>query len=280
MTHAPDAEESVKRTATGHDDARRVTTLFGARPLRTGMSDGDDPEGFDREAQKRELREKYAKDAEDRERTSRMSELLLQGATMTNEHCDRCGNPLFRYEGREFCPTCQAEGEPDAAAANTGTADASADAADAAKTADASADAHGADDSGPSTGAPTTSVTNVADVDAESPESHAHDVRAEPAEPTNAAATLDTGSAASTDANTGTTDASTREADALAAGERAPDAGGDPNAPTADTPAARAALSRSVARLAERAAAADDPRSAREFAEAAREAAAALDTLR
>jgi uncharacterized Zn finger protein (UPF0148 family) len=36
-----------------------------------------------------------------------MSELLLKGATMTNAHCQECGDPIFRYDGQEFCATCQ-----------------------------------------------------------------------------------------------------------------------------------------------------------------------------
>ncbi|MFC7228284.1 hypothetical protein N0B31_12790 [Salinirubellus salinus] len=81
---------------------------------------------FDKEAEREKLREKFAKDEQKRERTSRMSELLLKGATMTNKHHD-CGSPIFRWEGEEFCPTCQGtpdgegvaqvEGEQDAAAA-------------------------------------------------------------------------------------------------------------------------------------------------------------------
>jgi UPF0148 protein len=73
------------------------------------MSDTDD--GFDEEAVREELREKYADDEQEREATARMSELLLQGATMTNQHCDRCGSPIFRYEGQSFCPECQAPGQ-------------------------------------------------------------------------------------------------------------------------------------------------------------------------
>ncbi|MFC6989860.1 Sjogren's syndrome/scleroderma autoantigen 1 family protein [Haloplanus sp. GCM10025708] len=77
--------------------------------------------GFDKEAERERLREKYEKDQEKREATQRMSELLLQGATMTNRHCDQCGDPIFRYEGQEFCPTCQTttggEGEESAAEA-------------------------------------------------------------------------------------------------------------------------------------------------------------------
>ncbi len=87
------------------------------------MSDtesGDD-DGFDREAEKQRLREKYEQDKEDRQATERMSELLLQGATMTNKHCDDCGNPIFRYDGQEFCSVCgDAGGEQSQAAAGDG----------------------------------------------------------------------------------------------------------------------------------------------------------------
>jgi uncharacterized Zn finger protein (UPF0148 family) len=64
---------------------------------------------FDREAEREKLREKYERDKEKREASERMSELLLQGATMTNRHCPECHSPVFRHEGTEFCPTCQKE---------------------------------------------------------------------------------------------------------------------------------------------------------------------------
>lgn len=62
---------------------------------------------FDEEAEREKLRKRFAEEDEERETTERMSELLLQGATMTNTHCDTCGDPLFRYDGQTFCPTCQ-----------------------------------------------------------------------------------------------------------------------------------------------------------------------------
>ena len=62
---------------------------------------------FDKEAEREKLREKYEQDQQEREATERMSDLLLKGATMTNAHCGTCGDPVFRYEGQEFCPTCQ-----------------------------------------------------------------------------------------------------------------------------------------------------------------------------
>ena len=62
--------------------------------------------GFDKEAEREKLREKFADDDQKREHTQRMSELLLKGATMTNRHCDDCGDPIFRQNGQEFCPSC------------------------------------------------------------------------------------------------------------------------------------------------------------------------------
>jgi uncharacterized Zn finger protein (UPF0148 family) len=60
---------------------------------------------FDKEAEREKLREKF--EDEGRAATEQMSELLLKGATMTNAHCTECGDPVFRYDGQEFCPTCQ-----------------------------------------------------------------------------------------------------------------------------------------------------------------------------
>lgn len=60
---------------------------------------------FDKEAEREKLRERFGEESQD-ETTERMSELLLRGATMTNTHCDTCGNPLFRKDGQEFCPEC------------------------------------------------------------------------------------------------------------------------------------------------------------------------------
>ncbi|MFB6127806.1 MAG: Sjogren's syndrome/scleroderma autoantigen 1 family protein [Halolamina sp.] len=64
-------------------------------------------EEFDKEAEREKLREKYERDQEKREATQQMSELLLKGATMTNSHCDRCGDPIFRMNGETFCPSCE-----------------------------------------------------------------------------------------------------------------------------------------------------------------------------
>ena len=62
---------------------------------------------FDREKEREKLREKYERDKQKREQSERLSELLLKGATMTDRHCETCGDPVFRWDGQEFCPTCQ-----------------------------------------------------------------------------------------------------------------------------------------------------------------------------
>jgi len=41
--------------------------------------------------------------------TEIMSRYLQRGATMLGEHCDDCGNPLFRVQGEETCVVCASE---------------------------------------------------------------------------------------------------------------------------------------------------------------------------
>lgn len=64
-------------------------------------------EDFDREAEREKLRKQLEREEETRAATQRMSDLLLKGATMTNKHCGECGDPIFRYQGQAFCPTCE-----------------------------------------------------------------------------------------------------------------------------------------------------------------------------
>jgi len=97
---------------------------------------------FDKEAERERLREKYEAEQDEREATQRMSELLLKGATMTNKHCGNCGDPVFRHDGTEFCPSCNVDGQ--GAAANADATDASAAGGDAGATV-ANADAAGAE---------------------------------------------------------------------------------------------------------------------------------------
>jgi UPF0148 protein len=215
------------------------------------MSDTDD--GFDEEAVREELREKYADDSEEREATARMSELLLQGATMTNQHCDRCGNPIFRYEGQAFCPQCQSPGQQGAQQASQQ------DAQQAESRSGQPADQQPADQQLPDQQTDRRSGEQPARRD------------------------VDRGTRA------GDEDA---PADARRAGERADPAPERASPPQprrqsdADLPATEQggesvdALESSIAALARRGASADDPRTAREYLEAAREAAEALAALR
>jgi len=224
------------------------------------MSDSDD--GFDEEAVREELREKYEDEREDREATARMSELLLQGATMTNDHCDRCGSPLFRQDGQTFCPNCQQAAQRARAEdvqQNPGQ-----------QAPNQQPQRQGAQD-------PTTRSEN-----AESP-TQPDDTRADDQQPPSAA-----GRTAGR-----RTPPSQQDGDRVPDGRRGPDATEAPartdpsnrdlpeHAPTASASGpAGDALESTIAALARRAASADDPRTAREYLEAAREAAEALAALR
>ncbi|UWG46387.1 putative Zn-finger containing protein [Halanaeroarchaeum sp. HSR-CO] len=196
---------------------------------------------FDKEAERRRLREKYERDREDRESTERMSELLLQGATMTNRHCDTCGSPIFRYQGQEFCPNCQmaaeANGEATSAAgqasepgsAGTGQENQAPGQVD---------DASGAD---VQTGAPE-----------QAPSDQPGDGRPE-----------------DTAAQTPPTDS--------ADPQQGPEAG--PSVDADSFEAIQASLTRTLARFAQRAAETEDPHRAREYLETARSAAETLRAL-
>lgn len=76
-------------------------------------------DGFDKEAEREKLRQRFEQEKEDRESTQVMSDLLLKGATMTNKHCNECGDPVFRQSGQEFCPSCHGNDGQEAAGANT-----------------------------------------------------------------------------------------------------------------------------------------------------------------
>lgn len=220
------------------------------------MSDSDD--GFDEEAVREELREKYEDEREDREATARMSELLLQGATMTNDHCDRCGSPLFRDEGQTFCPTCQHEAQRQQAAA--GQPD---DAQQApAETQQPARDQQAAGQQGGDQQPP-------ADAASGTPSR-----RAPPSQSGGSEPAPDTGRRGGRSGG--------RSRDAAPAREDDPSTRDLPeHAPTASaTGPAADALESTVAALARRAGSADDPRTAREYLEAAREAAEALAVLR
>ncbi|WP_148413877.1 Sjogren's syndrome/scleroderma autoantigen 1 family protein [Haloferax sp. KTX1] len=228
---------------------------------------------FDKEAERQRLREKYERDETKRRSTQRMSELLLKGATMTNKHCDNCGDPLFRYEDQVFCPTCQAGG---GAAAN---ADQDAErAAEAAVEADAGeggvdAEAETAP-SGAAEAAESADADASAGVTAEAPEAERPQVGARQSEPGRGTRVADearrdaagtNGRAASpTPARTASERGSERRASRDVAG---------------DVTDARESLVRTLTWAAERAESTDDPRRATEYLTAAREAAEAISAL-
>jgi len=200
--------------------------------------------GFDEAAERERLREKYERDQEKRASTQRMSELLLKGATMTNSHCDACGDPIFRYDGQEFCPTCQAAGEETAERDAEGDADAGAETTAAeAETTAAEADATRSD---------TTPAPEAADRDHPG---HSGVVDETP---------------------TITSDERIRDRGGESAAGR-PQPRSSPADGSLDD--ARASLSRTLLRYARAAEETDDPRRATEFLSAAREAAETLAAL-
>ncbi|MFB6267451.1 MAG: Sjogren's syndrome/scleroderma autoantigen 1 family protein [Halodesulfurarchaeum sp.] len=230
-------------------------------------------EDFDKEAERRRLREKYEADREDRQVTERMSELLLQGATMTNTHCDQCGTPIFRYQGQAFCPTCQAaRGNQAEQAGQAGEEPQEAQRAEEAQEAGGNqtrreaGDAQGARSNQTGQETPRAQETEGA----QEPEGVQEPGIQTPG----------------TEREVGADDSADRDAPDPSAGAASaqhpsPSAQSDPggSAPRS-LDAARASLIRTVTNLAREAEATDDPRRARELLGAAREAASALEALR
>ncbi|WP_128903742.1 Sjogren's syndrome/scleroderma autoantigen 1 family protein [Halorubrum amylolyticum] len=218
-------------------------------------------DGFDKEAEREKLREKFAEDEQEREHTQRMSELLLQGATMTNRHCDDCGDPIFRHDGQEFCPTCQATGSGEEAQA------------------DSPADTRG----------DSPADAQTADGDEIPPRGDARDASAPPARSSPANASRDPRDTGATSRNPRRPTAAEQSAvnpKAASSPANAEESGGDPTATPPTDPAgsgtvadARASLTRTLARFARAAEETDDPRRARDHLRAAREAAEALAAL-
>ncbi|SDL90080.1 Sjogren's syndrome/scleroderma autoantigen 1 (Autoantigen p27) [Halogranum gelatinilyticum] len=244
---------------------------------------------FDKEAEREKLREKFAKDEEKRQSTKRMSELLLKGATMTNSHCNRCGDPVFRFDGQEFCPSCQdatvAGGQiqlrnPEGRQQEQGPE--SAQAAEPAQTTQATqatqATGTGQSEHAQSAESPT---TEAATADATTTEAATADATA--TEATTADATTTEPAAGGTDDAARNTEADvepTQPPVPATESESAEPPTTQPNTGTADLDAARASLRRTVTRYAEEAEQTDDPRRARELLAAAHEAAETLAALR
>ncbi|QLG28473.1 hypothetical protein HUG10_13345 [Halorarum halophilum] len=223
--------------------------------------------GFDKEAEREKLREKFARDDEKRESTRRMSDLLLKGATMTNRHCDVCGDPLFRQNGQEFCVTCRAEGRDPQAQAHSEEADASS-----ADRRDRPAE--------PSSG---DSSTEAPAPDERTPTDRTTGDDALAGQPTDGSAGRSTDDAPATGQHVG----GHRRAPPSQAGS-SNDQRPAPSPPTTpkdtgqsgDVDRAREALVAALSRHAAAGADTDDPRVARDHLAAAREAAAALSALR
>jgi uncharacterized Zn finger protein (UPF0148 family) len=187
---------------------------------------------FDKEAEREKLREKYEQDREKREATEQMSELLLQGATMTNAHCSDCGDPVFRYDGQEFCPTCEK-------AVERGDTGEDGQGIEVTETSDTGVAFGGADSQQQDAQTPDETTPEAADVTDNQREQRVESAR---------------------------TDQSQRRQ------QPTPDADGG-------IPAARDALTETLVRFSQRAAASEDPRRATDNLEAAREAADALSAL-
>lgn len=208
---------------------------------------------FDEEAERERLREKYERDEERRKETQQMSELLLKGATMTNRHCNDCGSPIFRYNGQEFCPSCQrvtSEGDAGGQTATDGQAAASEQSVSGRQT---SANGQSTPAEQPTSGE--RPAPGEQPVPAEQPTPDGRDGASE--------RTVTGGGVkddVSTEPSTVSPAASSRSA-------------------SADDRGAREALLRALTRHARLAEETDDPRRAKDHLSAAREAAAALDEL-
>ena len=247
---------------------------------------------FDKEAEREKLREKYGEEDEKREATEQMSELLLKGATMTNAHCTDCGDPIFRYDGQEFCPTCQkpvAREESEGGEDNIEVADPSDDA-----TVQFGAEGDGAQEDANGDATPEASAdrtdTQTADQSADEPTPSAD----QPGQPETPTAQAQSGTPTAHDQlETPSTGAPTQrvpsadpERDTPAADQSGAVAGGSADDTArgddvaANLSAAESLLAKTVHRYAQRAAASDDPRRAREYLSAAREAAETLDAVR
>ncbi len=240
---------------------------------------------FDKEAERERLREQYERDKQERKAAEQMSELLLQGATMTNTHCSTCGDPIFRYDGQEFCATCERPVDRD-------PADQDETDETAVSVADPDEDTRVVfgEESGDDQRAQARSTGRDTPVEqTDTPTGSTETEHATPAEQTSEEQTP------TEPTRTQETDVPVEQAPAASAGagaETTPPAGAgqssvghsgaevSPSTDDSDLGAARASLTRTLATFSRRAAATEDPRRAREHLEAAREAAEALAALR
>ncbi|MEF8814718.1 MAG: Sjogren's syndrome/scleroderma autoantigen 1 family protein [Halovenus sp.] len=226
---------------------------------------------FDREAEREKLREKYENDQQARETTEKMSELLLQGATMTNAHCSQCNDPIFRYDGQEFCATCErpvdrGDGAPEAGDGGQEASDGDDSAREQIQVTSPDDDARVA------FGGRSDGEENGADAAADS----------DPIDPQPGTARQPEQSRSRRADSRGrdeAPDSRRRPGDEGSPGS-APTPGASTPAGGADVPAARESLLRTLARFSRAAEGTEDPQRAREYLAAAREAAEALAALR
>ncbi|MFB6205304.1 MAG: Sjogren's syndrome/scleroderma autoantigen 1 family protein [Haloglomus sp.] len=249
-------------------------------------------EDFDREAERRKLEEKYGDEQDDRERTQQLSELLLKGATMTDIHCPECGDPIFRHEGRQFCPSCQREVATDESQQATAGQAAAENPLDEAAGA---GDAAGADDSDAAESSGDGHAVEVETPD--SPDEADESALSGAASAESAESSTSPETPAASPATSGPSQPSPSPQDAPQSPEAnqsvarptsaqsGAQSGTQATQPTdAETASglmpARQHLTRTVNRLAEQAAAEEDPGRKREFLAATREAAEALEAVR
>ncbi|AAV47473.1 Sjogren's syndrome/scleroderma autoantigen 1 family protein [Haloarcula marismortui] len=238
---------------------------------------------FDKEAEREKLREKFEQEEDNRAATEQMSELLLKGATMTNAHCSECGDPIFRHDGQEFCPTCQKPVARDTQASGADPSDADeqegqTDDGDQIEVADPSDEARVqfGDGDEAAASAPDTTDDSTAPPEAGGAQSTRQSDHSEPASQTaRTGVSSEPSGQTSNDQPRGTPS----QNPPVSARQPTPSEGGTGDV-AANLDAASALLAETVHRFAERAAATENPREAREHLQAAREAAEALDAAR
>jgi uncharacterized Zn finger protein (UPF0148 family) len=210
---------------------------------------------FDKEAEREKLREKYEQEQTEREATEKMSELLLQGATMTNAHCSDCGDPIFRYDGQEFCASCEKAVDRDTGDGDEGTQPDDGD------------EAENIEVTSPDEGARVAfGGENVEEAEAVQSPPQSDD----PTHTEQSATHADTSPAATQPpgGQPPRQQPPTREVPSIEPGENA------------DVTSARESLVRTLTRFSQQAEATEDPQRAQEYLAAAREAAEALSALR
>ena len=242
---------------------------------------------FDKEKERERLREQYERDRKKREATEQMSELLLQGATMTNAHCSECGDPIFRYDGQEFCATCERPVERAADASEDGDEDED----DQLEVTTPSEDTRVVFGDESDQAAQQKAQTGTRQAEGGEGSLSRRDTAGGADDPTTRATADRSTSRADDPAAQATTDRSTSRADdstarATADRQSGRTSAGEPveRRDTYDSggglDAARNSLVRTLVAHADRAEAAGDPREARDHLQVAREAAETLDALR